>query len=156
MPSSRSTHASEVAAVEAALTTLVRRAKLPDAHTAVAAAAGIRLDRAAYVILNRIGEWGPLRLSALAERLAVDLSTASRHVHRLETEGYVDRDDDPSDRRASLLSLTPAGLDAVARIRTARQEAVARLLEDWPAEDRRDLARLLGRLVESLTRSDAL
>lgn len=152
MVTSRSSHPREIAAVEAALTTLVRRAKLPDAHVAVAQSAGIALDRAAYVVLARIGEWGPLRLSELAERLGADVSTASRHVHQLELDGYVDRAEDPSDRRAWLLSLTPSGADAVARVRSARQAAVARLLEDWPAEDRRELARLLGRLVESLTR----
>lgn len=151
MDMSRSTHAREVAAVEAALTTLVRHAKLPDVHAAVAQAARVALDRVAYVVLTRIGERGPLRLSQLAERLDADASTASRHVHQLELDGYVDRAQDPSDRRAWLLSLTPSGADAVARVRSARQAAVARLLKDWPADDRRELARLLGRLVESLT-----
>lgn len=154
MVTSRSDHPREVAAVEAALTTLVRRAKLPEAHAAVARTAGVALDRAAYVVLTRIGEWGPLRLSELAERLGADVSTASRHVHQLQLDGYVDRAEDPTDRRAWLLSLTPTGADAVARVRLARQAAVAQLLEDWSAEDRRALARLLGRLVESLTRGD--
>jgi DNA-binding MarR family transcriptional regulator len=154
MVTSPSAGGREAAAVEAALTTLVRRAKLPDAHAAVAQTAGIALDRAAYVVLTRIDEWGPLRLSQLAERLGADVSTASRHVHHLELDGHVDRAEDPSDRRAWLLSLTPSGVDAVARVRSARQAAVARLLEDWPAEDRRELARLLGRLVESLILGD--
>lgn len=154
MVTSPSAGGREAAAVEAALTTLVRRAKLPDAHAAVAQTAGIALDRAAYVVLTRIDEWGPLRLSQLAERLGADVSTASRHVHQLELDGYVDRAEDPSDRRAWLLSLTPSGVDAVARVRSARQAAVSRLLEDWPAEDRRELARLLGRLVESLILGD--
>lgn len=154
MVTSRSAHAREVAAVEAALTTLVRRAKLPEAHAAVAQTAGVALDRVAYVVLTRISEWEPLRLSQLAQRLGADVSTASRHVHQLELDGYVERIQDPSDRRAWLLSLTPTGADAVARVRSARQTAVARLLEDWPADDRRELARLLGRLVEALTHGD--
>lgn len=151
MPSARSPRPSDIAAIEAALTVLVRRARLPDAHAAAAAAAGVRLDRASYVVLSRIGEWGPIRLSELAGRLGVDVSTASRHVHRLVTDGYITRADDPTDRRAALLSLTEPGTEAVDRIRAARRDALGRLLDDWPADDRAALARLLSRLAESLT-----
>lgn len=153
MVTSRSSHQGEVAAVEAALTALVRRARL-DVHAGVAQIAGVTLDRASYAVLNCIGAWGPLRLSELAEHLGADPSTASRQVRRLELDGYVDRAEDPSDRRARLFSLTPAGADVVARVRSARRAAVAHLLEDWQAEDRGELARLLSQLVESLPHGD--
>jgi DNA-binding MarR family transcriptional regulator len=140
----------DIAAIEAALTTLVRRMKLPENHTKIVAAAGVGLDRAAYVVLSRIGAWGPLRLSELAEKLAIDGSTASRHVQRLEADGYLTRTHDPSDRRAALLSLTGQGSDVVARIRRARIDALSEHLADWTPTDRGELARLLRRLADAL------
>ena len=144
----------DAAEIEAALTTLVRRASLPAAHAAVLRVAGSALDRAAYVVLARIEEWGPLRLSALARRLAIDVSTLSRHVARLEAQGYTKRSVDPSDQRACLLTVTCAGSDAVSRVRRARTERIAELLAHWPGDDRRDLARLLARLAEALSPGD--
>ncbi len=140
----------EIARIEAAITTLVRRTKLPNAHARITQTAGVDVDRAGYIVLNRIGEWEPLRMSELAERLNVDLSTVSRHVTRLQRDGYVDRTTDPSDRRASLLRLSDTGRDAVCRVRDARRAHVAALLEEWPASDRTTLAALLDRLVDTI------
>ena len=140
----------EIARIEAALTTLVRRTKLPSAHARMTQAAGVDVDRAGYVVLNRIGEWEPLRMSELAERLDVDLSTVSRHVTRLQGDGYVDRTTDPSDRRASLLRLSQAGRDAMCRIRDARRAYVASLIHGWSDDDLEQLTELLERLVDTM------
>lgn len=143
-----------VARIEAAFTTLVRRARLPASHERMAAAAGLSLDRAGYVVLVFIGEWGPLRLSDLAHRLGLDVSTASRHVKRLEEHGCVCRASEPSDGRVCLLSLTDAGEKALHRIRAARQAVLAEIVGAWPARDRQALARLLERLLGDVLSHD--
>lgn len=140
----------DVAAIEAALTTLVRRMQLPESHARIVASARVRLDRAAYVVLGRIGTWGPLRLSELADGLGIDVSTASRHVQRLEADGYITRTPDPDDRRATLLSLTGQGADVVARVRRARVSALDEHLAGRTSADRTALARLLRRLADAV------
>lgn len=45
----------------------------------------------------------------LAERLNISKPAISRAADRLEESGFIERDDDPKDRRSVLLSLTAAG-----------------------------------------------
>lgn len=149
-PLDTGTSATDAQRIADALTTIVRRARLPDVHERVARAAGIDLDRAGYVVLSHVREWQPLRISDLAARLDVTLPTVSRHVSRLETAGYVIRTTDPEDARACQVTLSDAGEEAVAHIGAARRDAVADLLARWPERDRRRLADLLDRLVATL------
>jgi DNA-binding MarR family transcriptional regulator len=59
---------------------------------------------------------GPLSLSGLAEATGVDAPYATLIVDSLEERGLVERQPDPGDRRRKLVTLTPAGRDAVAAI----------------------------------------
>jgi DNA-binding MarR family transcriptional regulator len=59
---------------------------------------------------------GPMSLSGLAEATGVDAPYATLIVDSLEERGLVERQPDPADRRRKLVSLTPAGRDAVARV----------------------------------------
>jgi len=58
----------------------------------------------------------PLSLTGLAEALGVDAPYATLIVDSLEQRGLVERQPDPEDRRRKLVTLTPAGKDAVARV----------------------------------------
>jgi len=59
---------------------------------------------------------GPLSLSGLAEAIGVDAPYATLIVDSLEERGLVERQPDPADRRRKLVTLTPAGRDAVAQV----------------------------------------
>jgi DNA-binding MarR family transcriptional regulator len=59
---------------------------------------------------------GPLSLSGLAEAVGVDAPYATLIVDSLEQRGLVERQPDPADRRRKLVTLTPAGQDAVAQV----------------------------------------
>ena len=65
---------------------------------------------------------GPLSLSGLAEAIGVDAPYATLIVDSLEERGLVERQPDPADRRRKLVSLTPAGRDAVARVLSIQLE----------------------------------
>jgi DNA-binding MarR family transcriptional regulator len=136
--------------IEQALTRLMRRGNQPRVHERLAARAGVSLDRAAYAALCRVHEAGPLRLSELATRMGVDVSTASRQVQQLERAGLVGRVTDPVDRRASLLELTAEGDRVLARMRKARRASLTQVLAGWSPKDRRTLAAVLTRLVDDL------
>src|SRR2546430_14291917 len=92
-------------AVEPALTAILRQATLHRLHEAVAARAGLSLDRAAYPVLSSIGQAGRARLSDVAGALGVALPTVSGQVKHLEADGLVRRAVDPEDARARLAGL---------------------------------------------------
>ena len=117
------------------------------------------LDRPAYQALLRIVEDGPLRPTALAGLLEVDLSVVSRQVRALEDAGFTQRITDPADARASLVSATEAGLAALRETQQQRTEVLGEVLAPWPEEDRETFVRLLtlfnSQVEASITRRRA-
>ncbi|MGW3077325.1 MULTISPECIES: MarR family winged helix-turn-helix transcriptional regulator [unclassified Kitasatospora] len=112
------------------------------------------LDRAAYLLLDRLQRHGPANVKALAESLGVDSSTVTRQVAPLVTAGLVGRVQDPADRRAVRLALTSRGLDRLAEVRDGRAELTRRLVDGWPPEEQRVFCALLARFnlaMESYT-----
>lgn len=71
-------------------------------------------------LLALLDEMGPARVSVLARADHCSQPTMTTALQRLESEGWAQRIPDPSDARASLLSLTPTGRDALEQIRRAR------------------------------------
>jgi len=138
--------------IEAALTVLVRRARLLAVSTGVQERAGVSLEPVSYAVLRRVAECGPARLSEIAEKLAVDTSTASRHVSRLVEAGLVGREADPDDRRANALELTPEGIRVLHLLESARREALGEIIAGWEPTDVEQLAAGLERLVGDMER----
>jgi len=90
------------------------------------------------------------RLTELAEALTVSLPVASRAVGALESEGYVIRRADPDDARASLLSLSPIGLDYVKARQSKFIAHFAERLAEWSDDDVAQAEAVLSRLREPL------
>lgn len=104
-------------------------------------------DPALLPLLWALGCDGNQRLSDLAARLRLDASTVSRYVARLERLGLAHRTEDPDDRRATRLSLSPAGRRATDAAMQRRREVVADALRGWSPDDRETLRGLLSRLA---------
>ena len=124
-------------------------------HERVAEEAGVAVDRTGFVLLAKVMR-EPARISQLADRIGLDVSTTSRKVAELETAGLVVRTHDPGDRRAAVVSTTALGDELVARVREARDRAFGRMLSGWGAADRARLADLLERLVADIERQGGL
>ena len=112
------------------------------------------LDPALVVVLHDLGCSGPTRTSVLAETMRLDQSTVSRHVRALEQLGLVERTGDPEDRRAALLSLTPAGEERLAAIIAERRAIFRSATAGWSDDDRAQLAGLIDRMARSLEAGD--
>ena len=121
-------------------------------HVSVRAATQLYgdLPSFAWALLVPLERDGYQRCSTLAARAEVDISVASRQLAALERSGLVDRRPDPQDGRASLISLTPAGADALASARDLRAEWSLTSLAGWDEADARQLSGLLDRLVSDL------
>lgn len=78
--------------------------------------AGLGLTTGEGRVLFNALRAGPIRQTALAERLGIEAMTLSGLVDRLEAKGFVERKPDPADRRAKLVTLTDAGKTVVAQI----------------------------------------
>lgn len=80
------------------------------------AGAGLGLTTGEGRVLLNVSRTGPIRQAALAERLGIEAMTLSGALDRLETKGFVERQPDPADRRAKLVTLTETGTTVVAQI----------------------------------------
>ncbi|MHA6791959.1 MarR family winged helix-turn-helix transcriptional regulator [Pseudonocardia bannensis] len=105
------------------------------------------MDRASFQVLAHLATEGPQRASELAEAVCTDPSTVSRRVAALVKAGLLERRADPDDGRASLLAATSEGTRALELSRRRRAEVIASAMTDWPSQERRKLADLLGRFV---------
>jgi DNA-binding MarR family transcriptional regulator len=93
------------------------------------------LPHAAMRLLGRLDELGPTRISELAKADRCSQPTMSNLVQRQEEQGWVRRESDPVDSRASLISLTDAGYAELQRARQEAGAAVAARLRQLSATD---------------------
>ena len=113
-------------------------------------AAGSAQDKSVVTLLAHLMRVGPLRAGDLAERACLDPSTVSRHLRALEGDGYLVRTPDPEDGRATLLQVTPAGVQIVEDARSERLDMLSEAVADWSEADVATLTRLTRRLAESV------
>jgi len=111
-----------------------------------------RLDLGQSDTLDVLVQRDGWRMCELADALRVDASSATRAVARLHDEGLVTRRPSATDGRVVVVDATPAGRHRQAAVARRRREAVSTMLADFSLDDRRRLATLLGRLVDSLDR----
>lgn len=109
------------------------------------------LTEVAALALVAVGE-GAVTVSAVADACGRHVSTASRVVDGLVQRGLVDRREDPEDRRAVRLSLTPAGVTAAARVEESNRALLEASLAELSPADVDELARLLDELAAAAER----
>ncbi|MEU5399780.1 MarR family winged helix-turn-helix transcriptional regulator [Streptomyces sp. NPDC005963] len=100
-------------------------------------------------VLSLLHRHGSMRISALADLLAVDISVTSRHVAHAADCGWVERLPDPGDRRSRILRLTPDGQAMIGELARRTTDMFARTLHDWSDDDLGQLNALLARLQNS-------
>ncbi|MBT0566156.1 MarR family winged helix-turn-helix transcriptional regulator [Williamsia sp. CHRR-6] len=91
----------------------------------------------------------PLRSGELADVLFADPSTISRHVASLVNLGYVERQADPRDGRATILVLTAAGHAQVRSVREHRVSTLDDALGEFTDADIQTLTHLMSKFVDS-------
>ena len=104
-------------------------------------AASDRLSFSALSVLHTLSRLGPCRLSDLVRTEQIKQPALTSPVAKLERDGLVERRPDPSDGRASVLSLSAGGQSVVSRRHADRVQRLGRLMDRLPPADR---TRLLG------------
>ena len=112
------------------------------------------VEPASYPILfNLIVE--PQRLSVLAEHIYSDVSTVSRQVTTLVSQGLLEKVPDPEDGRACMVSLSPEGATLVEALKAIRGEWLRQLMQDWDPDDAEAFGQYLKRFATSVEVSKA-
>lgn len=110
-----------------------------------------RLTFSALSVLHTLSRAGPCRLTDLVRTEQIKQPALTSAVAKLERDGLVERGPDPSDGRASMLSLTAEGRSIVSRRHADRAERLRGLIDRLEPADRARLlsvADVLDRIVE--------
>ena len=110
------------------------------------------LTRARATVIVFLHRGGPMRQRELAEALRVSARNVTGLVDGLQAAGYVTRATHPTDRRATLVTLTEQGTALAKAMRTDEQRLARYLFADVPDDELRDfvatLEHVIGRLYE--------
>jgi len=112
--------------------------------------ARVKLDRALFPLLVRLGMRGPLGVEELADQVGRDHTTVSRQLAKLESLDLVERHENRADRRQKTARLTDQGGKIVRAITLARRRLLTKALANWTAIDRSALAVLNRRFADAL------
>ncbi|MFI6170723.1 MarR family winged helix-turn-helix transcriptional regulator [Nocardia sp. NPDC051052] len=135
------------AQVAEAIAELLRRRTREGIYAELTQGMDPAVDTATYPVLSALARWGPRSAAALAAEIGLDRSVTSRHATRLEQAGLLRRTPDPDDARATLLSLTGDGEQAVEAMRERLAGRLDRHLAAWPEHEARAFATALTRFV---------
>ncbi len=105
--------------------------------------------------LATIERHGPLTPSRLAELERIQRPTATRLIAKLAQDGLVEATADPNDARSRLIGATATGRALLSRIRTRKNEYLARRLARLSDEETETLERaaeLLERMLADARR----
>ena len=98
----------------------------------------------------------PQTVGELGRYVRVGKSTMTGILARLLSNGLVQREPDPRDRRASLITPTDRGRELADTLVTRVSAEVVRLLEPVDATGRSDLARLVQTILDAADHADGL
>jgi DNA-binding MarR family transcriptional regulator len=97
--------------------------------------------------LDRLTVEGPLRVSELARREAMTQPGVTLLVNRLAEADLAERVPDPTDRRASLVRITPAGRRALAERQGRRAEVLRERMSCLTPDEQQQLLAVLPLLA---------
>jgi DNA-binding MarR family transcriptional regulator len=86
-------------------------------------------------VLWALAESGPVLMRALSQALEISPRTVTGLVDGLEADGWVTRSPHPEDRRATIISLTPAAETALAGLQGNYQDLAHDLIGDLSPDD---------------------
>lgn len=93
--------------------------------------------------LRVISRYERPRMADLAQALEVVPRSITSMVDTLETAGFVSREPDPTDRRATIVVLTSAGVEVLRQVGRMKAEAAEQLFAKLSEHEQEELRRLL-------------
>lgn len=97
--------------------------------------AGLELTPGEIRALAQVARYSGARQAVLADRMGVEPMTLSAYLDRLEAHGLIRRTTDPTDRRAKVISHTPAADRIFEQVRPLAMQVYARMTEGLDADE---------------------
>jgi len=107
-----------------------------------------------FSILMQLHHKGPCGMSELSERFDVSAAAASQLVDKLVHAGYLERAEDPNDRRAKLLTLSAKGSEFIKQGIEERYRWMDNLATVLSAEDQKKVSEALVLLTSAAKKMD--
>jgi DNA-binding MarR family transcriptional regulator len=108
------------------------------------------LTRARAAVVWQLHQQGPVTPRTLSQALRVSPRNVTGLLDALEAGGYVTRGRHPTDRRATLVSLTEQGAAAAARLHADYQMGARVLLGDIPPADLTTFINVIDHVLDRL------
>ncbi len=115
-------------------------------------AKSVGLSMSQFNILMQLHHKGACGISDISERFDITSAAASQLVDKLVQSGFVERTEDPSDRRAKTLKLTSNGVKLVSEGINERHRWMDELAKKLSAEEQGKIAEALDILTEAAQR----
>jgi len=107
-----------------------------------------------FSILMQLHYKGACGMSKISERFDVSAAAASQLVDKLVQAGYIERTEDPNDRRAKLLDLSPKGKQLVEQGINERYRWMGKLTSRLSAEEQSKVGEALSILTSAAQKLD--
>lgn len=101
-----------------------------------------------YSLLSALAVRGTADQTTLAADIALDRTTTTGALKRLEARGLIERTVSPTDQRARACRLTPQGAALLAQMESAAEEAHRATVAALTAAEQDELVRLMGKIVK--------
>src|SRR5687768_3885670 len=118
-------------------------------------AKAIGLSMPQFGILMQLHYRGNCGVSDISNRFDITSAAASQLVDKLVQSSLIQREEDPSDRRAKLLNLTDKGKELIQQGIEERYRWVDQLAEKLTAEERAKVAEALNLLTQAAKELEA-
>jgi DNA-binding MarR family transcriptional regulator len=119
----------------------------------LATRAGLDLQPRLVWLLYRLSDRPDATLEQVCAQLKVDPSRLREGVELLVAEGLVERVEQRSGERPTLV-LTPRGHEAIEKLTIARRQSLTEVLEGWDPEDHPEVIEMVRDLAKSLMADD--
>ena len=108
-----------------------------------------------FSILMQLHHKGPCGMSEVSERFDISAAAASQLVEKLVQAGYLERAEDPTDRRAKLLTLSLKGKELIQQGTEERYRWMDDLTSKLSMEEQVKVVEALNILTEAAQTMDA-
>lgn len=101
-----------------------------------------------FFVLGALYDRDGVSFSELSERVAVDASTLTGIIDRMERNGFVERRPDPEDRRVVRIFLTPKAKEVATQVMPFADRLDANIRKLFPREQMEVFEAVLAKLAE--------
>jgi DNA-binding MarR family transcriptional regulator len=102
-----------------------------------------------YLVLRLLEKMGPMRVSDVANQMGVKNPAASMMLNAMHEHGLVDREQDPDDRRATLVSVSKGGSTALHEAEHTRREFMREVTGELEPEEWATVIRGLNTIADA-------